>query len=118
MRVSRQNLNQNLQKEILILFYQLVADLKSSTEAEAFFEGILSPAELTAVAKRLAIAHYLENRRSYQNIRNNLKVSSATIAAIDKARKATGYQMAMKKIEADRWASGWADKISKLFSKK
>lgn len=117
MRVSQKNINKNLEKEILALLFQLTADLKDSREVKTFFEDLFSKDELLAFAKRLAIAHYLDKNRSYQNIKDNLKVSSATIAAIDKIRKSPGMMLALKKIEADRWATEWAGKIEKIFKK-
>lgn len=118
MRVSSRNINKNLQKEIFGLLFQVFTDIKKTEEIKIFLESLLSKAELEVFAKRLAIAYYLENHRSYQNIKDNLKVSSATIASVDKLRKSSGYQLALKRIEADRWATEWADKIGKLFSKK
>lgn len=117
MRVSQKHINKRLQKEILGLFYQLISDLKTPQEAQTFLDDILGRDELTVFAKRISIAHYLDRGRSYENIKNNLKVSSATIASIDKIRNLEGYQLALKKVEAERWASEWAEKIEKLFKK-
>jgi len=118
MQISRQKINKNLEAEVLNLFHQLVADLKTPQEAKEILEDILGRNEIIVVAKRLAIAHYLERGRSYQNIKDNLKVSSATIATIDKMRKSKGFTLALKKIEADRWASEWSKKIGRLFNGK
>lgn len=117
MRTSQATINKNLQKEILGFLFQLIADLKKPEEAKVFLEDILSKTEIETVAKRLAIAHYLDHDRSYQNIKNNLKVSSATIASVEKLKKSKGYQMALRKIEADHWASEWAEKIEKIFKR-
>lgn len=118
MRISKQNINKNLEKEIFELFFQLIADLKTAEEARLVLEDVLEKTELSVLAKRLAVAYYLEKGRSYQNIKDNLCVSSATIASIDKKSKSPGYQIALKKIEAEQWASQWADKINGLFNKK
>jgi uncharacterized protein YerC len=118
MRISKDKLNPNLEKEISRLFYQVVADLKKTEEVGLFLEDILSPAEKTAITKRLAIAYWLANRRSYENIRRNLKVSSATIATIDRLRKrGKGIQLALKMIEADKWATKWAERIRGIVGK-
>ncbi|MDP3888857.1 MAG: Trp family transcriptional regulator, partial [bacterium] len=110
MRISQKNINKHLQQEILGIFFQLISDTQNPEEAKMIFESLLSPAEAEAIAKRLSVAHYLDKNRSYQNIKDNLGVSSATIAVIDKARKSAGYRLALKKIEADRWAGKWAEK--------
>lgn len=112
MRISKQRLNPNLENEITRLFYQTVVDLKSPEKVAIFFEDIFSKSEATAIVKRLAVAYWLTNKRSYENIRQNLKVSSATIASIDRQmRRGKGFQLALKLIEADRWATEWAEKI-------
>ena len=71
------------------------------------------------MAKRLAIAYHLEKNKSYDEIKNNLKVSSATIANIDKMmiKGKKGFALALGKIEADRWASELAKKINKKLKK-
>ena len=118
MQASKQKINKNLEKEIFQTLYQLLVDLKTPEEAKSFLEEVLGKSETTALAKRLAIAYFLEHNRSYENIKQNLKVSSATIATVDKARKSKGFVLALKKIEAEKWASGWAGKIEKLFKRK
>jgi len=118
MRISQKSINKNLEGEIFYLLYQVITDLKNPQETKIFIGDILNKNELTVISKRLAIAYYLENKRSYQNIKDNLKVSSATIASIDKMRKNKGYLLALKKIEADRWATEWAGKIEKWFKGK
>ena len=69
------------------------------------------------LAKRLAIAYWLKKGRSYQNIKNNLKVSSATIASVQSQMENPGFQLALKKIEADEWASNWSKKIKGFVGK-
>lgn len=112
MRVSKKKLNPYLEKEITNLFFQTIADLKSPEAIGSFLSDLLSDAETTAIVKRLAIIYWLSNKRSYENIRENLKVSSATIAAIDKqTRNANGIKLALKFIKADEWANKWAKRI-------
>lgn len=117
MQISRKKINKIIEQEIFHLFYQLIADLKTPQEAQEVLEDLLENSEITAFAKRLAIAHYLNRGRSYQNIKDNLKVSSATIATIDKMRQSDGFQIALRKIESERWASEWSKKIEKLFKR-
>jgi TrpR-related protein YerC/YecD len=119
MQVSKRIINKTIEKQIFEIFFQVISDLKNPEEVKIFFEDILGEAELTALAKRLAIAHYLDKGRSYQNIRETLKVSSATIASVDRMiKKSPGLKIALKKIEADQWAEKWAGKIEGLFGKK
>jgi len=115
MQLSKKKINQRIEKQIFNIFYQVIADVKNPQEAKVLLENILTRAELEAFSKRLAVAHYLERGRSYENIKNALKVSSATIATVaEKMQKGKGYEIALKKIRAEEWADRWTKKISKL----
>ncbi len=74
--------------------------------------GLAEPNEV--LAKRLAIAYWLKKGRSYNNIKNNLKVSSATIASVQSKTDNPGFQMALKNLEAEEWANVWEKKIKKF----
>jgi uncharacterized protein YerC len=119
MRVSKKRLNPRIKKQIKNLLYQVLADVKSPEEVRDFLEEALSETELEMLAKRLAVAHYLDRGRSYENIKNNLAISSATVATIaEQVKKGQGFKIALKKIQAEEWADKWAKKISKMMSKR
>ena len=114
MRVSRQKLNPILREQIIKTFAQVIADLKDINEAILFLNDFFMENEIEAFAKRLAIGYWLKKGRSYSNIRDNLKVSSATIADVAFMYKNKGFDLGLKKIEAEEWATIWADKIKKI----
>ena len=115
MQVSKKKINPRIKKQIFSLFYQVVDDLKSPQEIKDFLEAILTKTELEAIVKRLAVAHYLERGRTYENIKKTLAVSSATIAAVqDQIAKNKGFGIALEKIKPEEWANKWAKKISQL----
>lgn len=118
MRTSGLKLNQSFKNQIEKTFCQLVSDIKTPKEAEIFFKDFLNQTEYETFVKRLAIAYWLKKKRSYANIKQNLKVSSATIAVIQGLMQKPGFKMALKKIEADEWANVWAEKIKKLTNRK
>ena len=64
--------------------------------------------------KRLAIAYYLKNERSYENIKTNIKVSSATISSVSGMMIKKGFRNALLKVGVDQWAEEWAEKIKKI----
>lgn len=118
MRVSKVRINPHLQKELFKTLHQTIADLKNPQEAEEFVKSFLSKAEHATLAKRLAIAYWLDKDRGYDNIKTNLKVSSATISGIQNSLKKPGIQIALKKIKAEEWATVWAEKIQKFVKRK
>lgn len=118
MRVSEQKVNPHLEKQIFATLYRVVADLNTPSEVKTFLQDILAENELKTVAKRLAIAYWIQKGRGFSNIKDNLKVSPATISMVQgKMPKAPGLKLALKKIEADEWATHWARKIKRLAKK-
>lgn len=117
MQVSKRQINKILDKEISKIFYQLIADVKTPDEARTVFECLLSQTEIVAMVKRLAVGYWLTKKRSYGIISQNLKISSATVATIAKDLKKPGWQLAIKKVLADEWATKWEEKIQKILKK-
>jgi uncharacterized protein YerC len=117
MQVSKQKLNKTIEKQIYSIWYQLMVDIKTPDEAKIMFQDLFSETERQVIAKRLAIAIFLDKGRSYENIKNTLKVSSATIASVQETMGNPGTQMALHKVKAEEWADEWAGKISSLVGK-
>jgi Trp operon repressor len=117
MQVSKQKVNKILEYEISKLFNQLITDIKTTKEAEEVFKCLLSETESTAIVKRLAVGYWLTKKRSYGVISQNLKVSSATVASIAQELKKPGWQLIIKRVLAEEWATKWEEKINKLFKK-
>lgn len=119
MQLSKKKINPRIEKQIFNVFYQVISDIRTNQEAKAFLEDILTRAELEALTKRLAVALFLEKGRSYDNIKNTLKVSSATVANVaGQMKKGRGFELALKKIRAEEWANRWAKRIGKTFKGK
>ena len=114
MRTSEQKLTPSLKRQIIKTFIQAVADLKDYDETDIFIKDFFTKAETETFAKRLAIAYWLKKKRSYTNIKNNLKVSSATIAEVSSLMERKGFKLIVKKIEAEEWASKWNQKIRRF----
>lgn len=119
MQVSKNKLNRQLEKQIFEIFYQTLADLKRKEDVKIFIRDFLTKTEQSVLAKRLAVAMYLEKNRSYDQIKQALKVSSATIATVDRMMQqhSEGFVVALKRIEAEEWADKVAKQISSFFKK-
>src|SRR4030042_5473147 len=107
MQISNRKLNTTLEKQIFNIFFQVFADLKTPEEVRVVLEDLFTETELTALAKRMAIAAFLDKGRSYENIRDTLKVSSATIASVAEQMGNPGIQLALTRIKAEEWAEAW-----------
>lgn len=114
MRVSKDKVNPFLENQVLQTLHQTLADLKTPEEAEKFLKTFLNETEHSTLAKRLAIAYWLNKGRGYTNISQNIKVSSATIATIQEKMGQEGTRLALQKIKAEEWATRWSEKIRKI----
>jgi len=112
MQLSQNPINKSIEKQLSQMFYGLLAEIDSPEEIKMILGDILTEAERAAVIKRLGIALYLDKGRSYEDVKNNIKVSSATIATVAENLRNPGWQEAIKRIKAEEWASAWTGKIS------
>jgi uncharacterized protein YerC len=117
MRTSNQKLNSSFKNQIEKTLAQVVADLGNIDEASSFMQDFFNESELETFVKRLAVVYWLKKGRSYANIKQNLKVSSATIASAQGTMDRPGIKLALKKMEADEWANVWTEKIKKFVRK-
>lgn len=114
---ANQELNPIIKKQILGMFHQLLSDTRSSEEVKTLLADLLSDQDQTNIAKKLAIAVYLDKGRNYSNISESLKVSSATIASVAEIMGNPGIQAALRHIKAEQWADEWSTKISSVVKK-
>ena len=110
-------MNSILRTRLESLFAQTVSDLKTPEEAREFINDFFFPSEKESFVKRLALIYWLKKGRGYSNIKQNLKVSSATIASAQTLLDKKGVQNALKKIEAEEWANQWSEQIKKIVGK-
>ncbi|HOX96347.1 MAG TPA: Trp family transcriptional regulator [Candidatus Woesebacteria bacterium] len=113
MQLSSNPLNKTIEKQLSGMFYGILAELSSPEEIKTILKDILTEGERVAILKRLGIAVYLDKGRNYEDIKNNIKVSSATIASVAENTGNPGWQEVIRRIKADEWASEWTNKISK-----
>lgn len=80
-RVSK--LSKKERQELMIALCEAMVALKNPEEAAKFLTDLISPQETEMLAKRLAIAKLLVEGKTYESIRNLLKVGFATIARVN-----------------------------------
>ena|SRR3972149_8534829 len=87
------------------LFEQLItllADLRHPQEVRYFLSDFLTEAEQLVLSKRLAILWELRAEKSYEEIKQELGVSSATISSASQFKEKPGIQSALAKIALDK----------------
>ncbi len=116
MQISKSKVSSKINKEIKSILAQTIIDLKTLDNMLIFLRDFLTPAEFLTLAKRLAIAIYLEKGKSYDEIKHQLKVSSATVATVQATleQQSEGFMLALKQIRAEEWADEWSAKITRF----
>lgn len=115
MQLSQKRINKTLEQSLKNMLLTVLAESSTSEEIEVLLNSLLTEGERLSLLKRLGIALYLDKGRSYEDIKNNIMVSSATIASVAEDLGDTGWQEMIRRIKADDWAEKWSNKISGLF---
>jgi len=113
MQLSANPLNKTIEKQLSDMLYGVLAEMKSPEEIKMVMSDLLTEAERTSTMKRLGIALYLDKGRNYEDVKNNIKVSSATIASVAGALGNQGWQEMIRRIKAEEWAEEWTNKLTK-----
>ena len=105
--MSRYNLRKlptPYQKIVLQEFYRAILNLKNSHEAEKFFNDLFDINEIGMLARRVIAAKMLFEKKTYQDIANQLKMGMDTIAKIDKKFKdGKGYKLIIKRLTKSKY---------------
>jgi uncharacterized protein YerC len=119
MQVSKKKISPKIKKQISDLLYQVITDIKNPAEVKDFLDSFLGDNEQEVITRRLGITYFLEKGKTYSWIKENLAVSSTTVASVARqSKKGQGFKVALQKIHADEWAERWAQKIGQMFKKK
>lgn len=110
MQVSSKSLSSDQAQSIHAQLNALLASLTKSDDVKLLLRDLLSDTERTVIAKRLAIAAMLHQEKSYKEIRQTLKVSSATISSVSEICQTDGIKLAVKHIEAEAWADSMVNR--------
>lgn len=110
-------MNKKIETQVYKILYQVLGDAKNEVDVEITLKALMSENELSAVAKRLAIAVFLDKRQSYDHIKDVLKVSTATIASVAENMNKRGIQLALAKVKAEEWADVWSIRLSRALEK-
>ncbi len=112
MQLSQKPLNKKIENQLEKMLYGILAETDNPETIKTILGDLFTEGERMAVLKRMGIAIYLDKGRSYEDIKTNIKVSSATIASVSEKYRNEGWQEIIKMIKAEEWASEWTDKLS------
>ena len=120
MQVSKKVLDQKTQEQLQMLLFAFVKEISESDDSEILLHGFFTPTELTVFSKRLAIAVYLVNGHSYNEIKEELKVSSATVASVSSMLENSTLREHIENIDIsamqNKNKSNWGGFMKNIFS--
>lgn len=117
-QVSRYPVSTDVYNRIFEILFKAIADVKLPSDVREFFEDFLTPTERIMLAKRLAIAVLLAKNYDYKAISKILRVSPATIAAVNIFFRyaGEGYKKVVKRILNEEKQEKFWNKLDDLLS--
>lgn len=109
-----QKLNRYLEQQIYHDLCLMLANITDPSQIRLVLDDLLSGEEFELIAKRLAVAQYLDKGRTFGDIKNNLAVNSTVIAQVAKKIANRGYQIALNDIKAEVWADNWSRRLARI----
>ncbi|MBI2451232.1 MAG: hypothetical protein HYV52_02770 [Parcubacteria group bacterium] len=97
--LKRNRLTKEEQEKAVLTLCQALVVIKDFNEAASLLVDLFSRQEMEMIAKRLMIAKFLIQGKSYDDIRQNLKVSHATIARVSSwlEQSGAGYRLVIER---------------------
>ncbi len=92
-----------LKREDIDELFDAVLLLKDREECYRFFEDICTVNEIHAISQRLQVAKLLNDGKTYNEIEQTTKASTATISRINKCLQygADGYKIVLERMEKE-----------------
>ena len=98
-RINLKKLPNDARAQYLDLLWTSIANLKDKEEVKNFFKDLLSEGEAIMLSRRITIAKYLLEGKSYDEINRIMSAGCSTIASVHQwlISGFGGYEMAIKK---------------------
>lgn len=95
--------NSRIKRDDIDELFKAILSLENEEECYRFFEDICTINEIHSIAQRLQVAKYLSQKKTYGEIEELTKASTATISRINKCLQygADGYRMILERISED-----------------
>lgn len=100
--------NSKFKREDIDELFRAILLLENEEDCYRFFEDICTINEIHAIAQRLQVARLLSENKTYSEIENMTKASTATISRINKCLiyGADGYKRILERMAAEDETSG------------
>lgn len=100
---GRQEMSKNLRTPAVDMFFEAILSLENVDECYDFFEDVCTVNELLAISQRFQVAGMLRDRKTYTEIANETKASTATISRVNRSLVYgnDGYDLVFNRIKKD-----------------
>ena len=97
-------MSKKIRTEAVDYLFSAILSLKDKEECYTFFEDICTINEIHAIAQRLQVAKLLSQKKTYSEIEEITKASTATISRINKCLVygADGYQRVLERLDSQK----------------
>lgn len=111
MQISQQKMSNTSEEQLKEDLAILLSDLRRPNVVLDFLSTFLTETELTVLSKRLAILKRLHNNNSYEQIQQDLQVSSATISSVAQIKERQISEDIIHRLQVHDWAERTASKL-------
>ena len=121
MKYSKHFMNSDIARKVSNILNKSINIASSKGELDNFLDDLLSPAEKSMLAKRIAIAYMImEDKYSYEDIIKTLKVSDGTVAKVNSVLtlKGKGYKQIVGKMLTKKIIKGILSEFLDLITPK
>lgn len=100
--------NEPYSEEDMSLLCRALLSVEGEEECRALLEDLLTIKELQDLTQRMAVARLLWQGKGYQEIRDQVSVSTTTISRVSRALRygAGGYRLALERLGIEREEAG------------
>ena len=117
MQTSARHLSALTYQKLFNQLATLLADLHHPRQVRQFLDDFLTRTEKVVLSKRLAILWNLYQSKSYEEIKNQLKVSSATISSVNLIKDRKNCRHSIGLIAKDKFIEKIVEILSQLSGK-
>lgn len=95
------NIDSKIQSDDMDLFCKAILELKNIEECYKFFEDIATINEIKALAQRMHVAKLLSEKKTYTEISDITRASTATISRVNRCLNygSDGYNIVLERLK-------------------
>jgi len=107
------NLPEKARSRLIADFYDMMSCIKNREEHQLFFRDLLTPDEMAMLIRRMNVAILLMKGLTFEEIKENLKVSTDKIISVHRSleKHGEGYKIIMQRLEKIKKAKNKTKKI-------